>query len=276
MSSLPERAPGTVPTPASEATTTSGARRWWDVLLAITQAEIREDRDLTFVGFLKWLLEPITYMATYVLLVGVMLRRGAPDYPLFVFCAVLPWQLFQSVVPGSMGLVSGFSGVIGNRAFPRGVLPASLLLKELTTFVLGLVLFVPLMIIFGVAPTWSLLWMPVIVAVLALLCIGPAHVAAVFGVYFPDFRSVVSNLFRVGFLASTALVRPRLVPGKNLPRILKANPLSGIFTSFRRVVLHGQAPRRFDLIYPSVLGAVLLVIGVAVYRWRQDQFAKEL
>lgn len=251
-------------------------RRRWDILIALTLAETREARDLTVLGFVKWILEPLSYVATYVILVQVMLRRGTQVYPLFVFCAVLPWQYFQAVVPGAMSLINNFSGVIGNRAFPRGVLPLSLALKEVTTFVLGLLLFIPLMAAYSVDFTMQLLWLPLIVATLVFLCVGPAYIAAVFGVYFPDFRGLVSNLLRIVFLASTALVRPGQIPGETLPRLIKANPLSGIFNSFRDVVIRGRAPRVFNMVYPLAVGAVLLAVGVALYTWRQRHFAKEL
>lgn len=237
---------------------------------------MHEDRDLTPVGLVKWLLEPLSYVAVYVVLVQVIFNRGTEAYPLFVLCAVVPWQLFQGVVTTSMVVIEQFAPVIVNRDFALSVLPASLLLKEGASFLLGLVLLFPLMRIYDVPATPALLLLPAVVVALGLLTAGPAYLAATFGVYLPDFRNVANNLLRVAFLGSTALFRPEDIPGDVLPGLIELNPLSGIFNSLRAVVIDGQTPRAFDLLYPAAVGAFLLGLGVAVYRWRQHYFAKEL
>jgi ABC-type polysaccharide/polyol phosphate export permease len=124
----------------------------------------------------------------------------------------------------------------------------------------------------------SILWLPVVLAILVVVTTGPTYLAAVFGLYFPDFRGVAQNLIRAGFFVSTALVPISRIPGEQLPLLIKANPMSGVFDSFRVAfgLVKRTSPEPFDLLYPLAVGGLLLVAGLALYLWREQHFPKEV
>ena len=246
------------------------------MLIALVRADLRDSRDLTPVGVIKWLLEPLAAMVTYFMLIVVMLHRGGHAYPVFLMCALLPWRYLQGVITSGMNLLPNYANIITARAIPRMVLPMVLIITEGLNFVVALVLMAPLMRIYGVHPTLALLWLPAIVAVLVVLVSGFAYLAAVFGIYFPDYRSTVANLIRLGFLASTALIAQHQIKGDQVARLIKLNPASSVFDSFRDVFLDGKAPTATHLLYPFLVGVALLLVGVLVYKWREADFAKEV
>jgi ABC-type polysaccharide/polyol phosphate export permease len=250
--------------------------RGWDVLLELTRAEIKQERELSLPGVAKWILEPLSYTVVYFLLVVVILNRNRFAYPLFLLCALVPWRYFTGVVFRSMGLLRSYASLISNRSVPKAILPAVVLASEVPTFLLAITLLAPMMAYFRIVPTPALLWLPVVVGVLLLLSSGPCYLGAVFGLYFPDYRGAVQNLIRMGFFMSTALVPAAELPGEELPRVLDLNPVSGIFDSMRAIVLEGRAPHPFDLLYPAAVGLGVLLAGVVLYRHRQDQFAKDV
>jgi ABC-type polysaccharide/polyol phosphate export permease len=217
----------------------------------------------------------------YFILVVTVLGRTEPAYLLFLLCALLPFRYFSGVVSGSLNLVKRHSSILINRSFPRAVLPLVTVASEGLSFMVSLGLLGPLMAYYIVRgdtspPSLALVWLPLIVAVLGVLTAGASYIAAVFGLYFPDFRSVVQSVIRVLFFMSTGLVRFRRVPGEELPQLLKANPLSGIFDSVRSVIIAGEAPAPRDVLYPLAVGVILLVAGWSMYRWRAPHFAKEV
>jgi lipopolysaccharide transport system permease protein/teichoic acid transport system permease protein len=262
-------------------------RRGWNVFRALVVAEFQDSRDLTVIGSIKWLLEPLSYMFVYFVLVASILGRSRGyAFPLFLLSALVPWRFFTGVMQGSMGLVNRFSSVIVNVGVPLAVLPPVVMATELTNMLIALVLFAPMVLIYSVDAWPSVLWLPVIVADLVLLTAGPAYLMTVFGLYFPDFRGVAQNLIRAGFFLSTALIPLSRVPGDLLPKLIKANPFSGIFDSFRAVFgvanvnregeLVGHAPKPVDLLYPALVGVVLLVAGMLLYRARSSRIPKEV
>jgi ABC-2 type transport system permease protein len=251
-------------------------RHRWEVFRALTAAEIKEERDLTATGLLRWTIEPLSYMVVYLILLGAILNRPRPNFPLFLLAALIPFRFFTEAVNRSMAVVKSQSAILTNRIFPREVLPLVVVASNAATLVLSLLLLVPFMIALDVPFHLSLLWVPVILAILLILTLGPTYLAALIGLYFPDFRGPVQNLVRMSFFLSTGLFTLRDVPGKELPLLIQANPLSSIFDSFRAVILQGRTPDLVDLLYPLALGLFVLAVGLYLYRWRQDQFAKEV
>lgn len=254
----------------------TGLERRFRVIGALASARLKRDRDLTVVGVLKWLLEPISYMVVYFALVAALLDRPSFAYPLFLLCALVPWKFFTGVVTGSMGVVAGHAAILTNRAIPRDVLPLVLVATEGASLLIALVLFPPMMAYYGIAPTAALLWLPVVLAVLMLVTAGPAYLGAVFGLYWPEFQPLVQNLVRLGFFISTGLVAVRHLANERLETLLHLNPLSGVFDSMRAILLDGRPPRAFDLAYPLAVGLASIAIGLPVYRHRQREFAKEV
>jgi teichoic acid transport system permease protein len=64
----------------------------------LVQAEIKKRGVNTLLGNLWWVLDPLLLMAVYVVLVTVISRRSIPDYPLFIFAAILHWKWFNTAV----------------------------------------------------------------------------------------------------------------------------------------------------------------------------------
>jgi ABC-type polysaccharide/polyol phosphate export permease len=251
-------------------------RRRWEVFLALTGAEIREERELTLPGIVRWMVEPLSYMLVYMILLGAILNRPRPDFPLFLLAALIPFRYFTECLFRSMAALKSYGSIMTNRRIPREVIPMVVVAANVPTLLLSMLLLVPFMFVYDVPFTVSLLWVPVVLASLIVLTTGPCYLAALFGLYFPDFRGPVQNLVRVSFFLSTGLVTLRDVPGQELPELIEANPLSSIFDSLRFAILRGRMPGELDLLYPVLLGIVLLIGGVALYRARQDEFAKEV
>lgn len=249
---------------------------FWEILAALSLSEIRESRELTVIGIAKWMIEPLSFMAVYVFFLGSFLGKNTAAYPLFLLCALVPWRFFTGTVLGSMLIVERNAAIITNFIFPRHVLPLVLIVVEGATFLLALLLFVPLLLYYRIFPGVALVWLPAAVVVLVTLCIGTSYLAAVFGLRFPSLRPAAQNLIRLGFFASAGLFRPIDAPHSLLRTVLEANPLSGIFESFRAVILRGQAPAMGDLLYPFAVGLALLAVGVRIYNHVQRDFAKRV
>ena len=247
-----------------------------DVLAALTLADLQERRGLTVSGLLKWALEPLSYMAVYVAVFQLALGRDRFAYPLFLMCALVPWRYFTGVTTSATQIVRSHTAPLLNIGIRGNTLPLVVMATEGASFLIALALFPPMMAYYGVGFSPALLWLPVIIAILVVLMTGPAYVLAVFGLYFPDYRGVVQNLVRIGFFASTGLFTVDEVANGGVETVIRANPFSGVFESFRAVILEGQAPAAKDLLYPLAVGVLLLPAGLGLYRWRRARFAKEL
>ena len=62
----------------------------------LVQADLKKKGADTLLGNIWWMLDPLLQMVVYVILVSLIFQRKQPDYPLFVFAAILPWKWFSS------------------------------------------------------------------------------------------------------------------------------------------------------------------------------------
>jgi ABC-type polysaccharide/polyol phosphate export permease len=73
---------------------------------------------------------------------------------------------------------------------------------------------------------------------------------------------------------------PGLVPlsqtGADARQLLRLNPLTAMFESYRDVFLYGRAPRLWQFLYPIGIATLLLVIFMPIFRSEQRHFAKIL
>src|SRR5205823_2694580 len=128
----------------------------------------------------------------------------------------------------------------------------------------SLVLLVVMMGIYRVQPTVELLWLPVALLVTLIFSVGCAYVAALIGVWISDFRPFAISIMRAMFFLAPGLVSIRDIGGR-AEALVKLNPLTGLFESYRSIALRGEAPRAWQLAFPLAWSAVLLLVALPLY-----------
>ena len=92
----------------------------------LVQADMKKRGSDTVLGNLWWILDPLLQLVVYVILVAVLSRgKGIPDYPLFIFVAIIPWKWFNAVTTDATTSVMRAEKLIRQIAFPKLVLPVA-------------------------------------------------------------------------------------------------------------------------------------------------------
>jgi len=245
----------------------------WDVLLALTVADIRARYGRGPLRMLKWLLDPFALVGVYLVLVAYVLDRPGFAPGLSLACAVVPFQLVMATVVNAMSAVTIRGSIILNMQFQRSLIPVSSTLTEVVGFAASFSLFVFMMATYGVEPTWAILWMPVVVAVTVIFAIAISFPASLFGLWFRELRPFAISFVRTLFFLGAGLV-PLAASGGGVNDTLRLNPLTGLFELYRSVLMFGETPPLWEFLYPLGLSAVLLALFVPLYRREQRQFAK--
>jgi lipopolysaccharide transport system permease protein len=248
-------------------------RRRAEVLLALTQSDLRARFGRGGVRLFKWLLDPFALVGVYLLLVSVVLDRPGPAPGLSLACAVVPFQLLMMSVMNAMGAVDLRRSIILNMSFERTFIPASGVLTETVAFAASFLLLVLMLAIYTISPTFALLWFPVVVAVNILLAVALAYVASLIGIWFSDLRLFAISVVRTLFFLAPGLVPLSMVGGRAAD-LLRLNPLSGVFEGYRSVLLYGERPSAWELLVPTAFSLVVLAIVLPIYVREQKQFAK--
>jgi ABC-type polysaccharide/polyol phosphate export permease len=209
----------------------------------LVQAEIKKRGVNTLLGNLWWVLDPLLLMAVYVVLVTVISRRSIPDYPLFIFAAILPWKWFTTAVQDSTTSVVSQHRLIKQIAFPKIVLPIAATTAGVVGFAFGLIPLGLIMLLYADRISVFLVLIPVIAAVQYVFTLAVSILVAAGNVFFRDLGNVVRHLLRLWFYLSPGLYALShldsigLVQDHPILKTLAAvNPFAVLFEAYRGVI----------------------------------------
>ena len=254
-------------------------RRWRsagdtvDLLRALTESDLRFRYGRGPFRFIRWLLEPVALVGVYLLLVVFVLDRSGSAPGLSLTCAVIPFQLVMLTIGNAMGALEARRPILLNMSFRRMLMPISSALTESVGFAASLLLVVVMMAIYTVAPTWNVLWFPLVLLVNLLLGASAAYAATLFGIWLRELRAFVLSFVRILFFLGPGLV-PLEETREGIRHLLRINPLTGLFEAYRSVFMFGTRPAAWQLLIPLAAAAILAVVFVPLYRSEQRQFAK--
>jgi lipopolysaccharide transport system permease protein len=244
-----------------------------DVLRALTESDIRFRYGRGPFRFARWLLDPVALVGVYLILVTFVLDLPGEAPGLSLACAVIPFQLVMLTIANAMTTLELRRPILLNMTFRRMLLPISAALTESVAFSSSLLLIIAMMAIYGVAPTWNILWFPLVLLVNLLLAIAAAYAAILFGIWLRELRAFVVSFVRALFFLAPGLV-PLAETSEDVRDLLRLNPLTGLFEAYRDVFMYGTRPASWELLFPLTAALILLAIFVPLYRSEQRHFAK--
>jgi lipopolysaccharide transport system permease protein len=148
--------------------------------------------------------------------------------------------------------------VITKVYFPRVLLPLASVVSGLVDFAIGFVVFVGMMLYYGIVPTKAILLLPGLLLLAALTALGMGLWLSALNAIYRDVRYVVPFLVQFWMFASPVAYPSALVPAR-WRWLYGLNPMAGVIEGFRWALTgHGQPPDR--LLWVSV-GTVLLLVG---------------
>jgi ABC-type polysaccharide/polyol phosphate export permease len=254
----------------------------------LVQAEIKKRGVNTLLGNLWWVLDPLLLMAVYVVLVTVISRRSIPDYPLFIFAAILPWKWFTTAVQDSTTSVVNQHRLIKQIAFPKIVLPIAATTAGVVGFAFGLIPLGLIMLLYGDRISIFLVLIPVIAAVQYVFTLAVSILVAAGNVFFRDLGNVVRHLLRIWFYLSPGLYALDHLDSIGLVRdhpifktLAELNPFAVLFEAYRGVIYGSEAgppgaPNWYHLGVLLVASVVFLAFASMIFKRLEPNFAKVL
>jgi homopolymeric O-antigen transport system permease protein len=260
---------------ASLATRRMGAtKRALDVLLALTESDLRFRYGRGSWRFVRFLLEPFALVGIFLILLVIVSPRPGRAPGLSVACAVIPFQYLMLTVTNAMGAVDWRRPIVLNMAFNRRLMPISSVLTESASFIASFLVIVTMMAAYAVGPTAALLWLPLVFVVTVLFSAGFAYPASLFGVWFArGLRPFAQSFMRMIFFLGPGLIPLEQTSGLT-HTLLALNPLSGLFESYRDIFYYGHRPAAWQLAYTVLIAVVLLALFVPIYHRDERHFAK--
>jgi lipopolysaccharide transport system permease protein len=246
-----------------------------ELLRALTEADLQFRYGRGPLRFVRWLLEPFALVGVFLIFMTYVVRRPGEAPGLSIAAAIVPFQFVIATVANAMTALDVRRPILLNMSFRRTLIPISSALTESMSFGASFLIIVLMMVIYGVAPTLTLLWLPLAIVVTVYVAVAAAYAACLLAVWLHELKPFLLSFVRMLFFLSPALVPLALTSGA-VRQILELNPFSGIFETYRDVFLNGETPEAWQFLYPIAIASLVLAVFVPLFRAEQKQFAKVL
>ncbi len=200
----------------------------------------------SILGFLWSLVNPLLLMLVFTFVFTVMLPEyRVPRFPVFVMCAVLPWNFFSTAIMGSIGAISGNGHLIKKVYFPPEILPMATVLANFVNFMLASIVLFAMIMVFRIPLTFALVWLPLIMLAHILFTGGMAFILSTINVFYRDTGVIMEVLIQAWFFLTPVFYPLEVLPewgelwGVQIPvqRMLYIlNPMASIIASYRSVL----------------------------------------
>jgi len=281
-----------------------------ELFFFLVRKEIKVKYKNSALGFLWSMLNPALTLAVFYVLFTFFLPNGIPNFVIYMFSAMLVWNLFQTAVLGGTSTIVSNAAIVKKVAFPREILSLAAVGSAFVFFLFQSIVLLAFMIAFWHRPDWGSLWLviPALAAITVFAAALAVFLSAV-NVYLRDTQHLVEVLLMAWFWAipgiypysgrvQQGLVKHSIfgIPGTHLIWLYFANPVSPVVMSFQRVfynvkIAHStKAPHAVIQVMATygihwyvaadlvVLGVslVLLLGAMVVFGRLEGNFAEEL
>jgi lipopolysaccharide transport system permease protein len=246
---------------------------WRDIKVRYKQAVL---------GIAWAVLQPVTQMAVFTLIFGFFarFRQDLPiPYALLVLSGLLPWQLFATALTtGGMSLVNQ-QHLLTKIYFPRLFIPTAVVGGALLDMAVGALLFLAVLMVSGVLPTWSVLLLPVLLILSVVLSLGMAYLLAALTVTYRDFRFVVPFMAQIWMWLSFVAIPPSIIAGFTWKWLFALNPMYSVVAGYRKALLgHKLTDEQigWDWRYMALSVAMsvgLFLLGLFYFRRTERRFS---
>lgn len=275
----------------------SSRRGSLELLGNLTMREIRAQFKRTMLGRLWSIINPLATIGIYSLVFGFFLRgnpapgtrSGIDVFALWLAAGLIPWNFINAGVVGGMNSLLSNAGLLSKVYFPRWILVISQNLAAVYTFLTELGILLVVMAIAG-GPR-VLLFIPVLllmVAVTAAFCAGIALMLSVLLVYFRDTQHFIALGMQIWFYLTPIIYPLTLVKAQQqelldkhhthvpLETIWGLNPAYRLTSMYRSVLYDFDWPHWQDVVGSTASAAVVLLLGILVFRKYSARVVEEL
>lgn len=252
------------------------------LIAQFTRREVLARYKGTVLGILSSLVKPLSMLAIYVVVFGVIFQsrfrdenEPAAEFALAMFCGLILFEFFAECVGRAPGLILATPNYVTKVVFPLEILPVSVVGAALVHLFLDLSLLLIGFLAFRhfLFPTVALV--PLLLVPLMLLTLGLTWLLSGLGVFLRDIASFIRPVMTIVMYASAIFYPMSKVPAALRPWV-EYNPIAILIEQARRILLWGQPIEWGPWGVACGAGLVVFFLGYFVFMRTKHAFADVL
>lgn len=255
-----------------------------DLIAQLLKRDVLERYRGSNLGILWSFMSPVFMLVIYMFVFGIVFKMkwgAAPGagaiesevpFGIIMFSGLVLHAFLAECLTRSGSLIFGNQQYVKKVVFPLPILSIVCIGASLFHLLAGMVILFAFMLFSGVVPSWTVVYIPVVLLPFCLLMLGISWLLSALCVFIRDIAQLT------GVLATVLLfLAPIFYPLAKVPEQYQAwmylNPLTAIVEQFRAVALFGQQPDWFVLGMYYLVSIVVLIIGFSFFKRTKGAFA---
>lgn len=226
-------------------------------------------------------INPLAMIVVYTVIFSQVMQAKLPSvnntyaYSIYLCAGSLTWGLFAEIVGRGQNIFIDNANLLKKISFPRLCLPVIAILNAVVNFGIIFGLFLVFLVVSGSWPGIAILAVVPLLAVQLLFAIGLGMSLGVLNVFFRDVGQFFGIFIQFWFWL-TPIVYPASILPKEIKPFLQLNPMYSIVSGYQNIFVSGDMPRWDGLVFPLVLGFVLCMLGIRLFRKHVGEMVDEL
>lgn len=248
---------------------------FFDLLRVLVDRDMKLLYKRSALGIAWTLINPLLQLAVFSFVFRSVIPINIPQFSSFAFSGLLIWTWSQTALFQATGLITSNKALIRQPNFPTAILPVVTTMTGLIHFLLALPVLIIFLAIDGIQPSSVLFVLPLLMVIQFVLTVGLAYPLAALNVTFRDTQHTLGVLLQMLFYLTPIFYDLNSVP-KEFQHFYQLNPMVPLIEAYRAILLKGTQPDWQALLIVSLVVAVILPIGLAIFRRQSNTFVEEL
>lgn len=230
---------------------------------------LRSEVRKSYLSYAWWVLEPALMVTVFYIVFGVLLRRGGPDFLVFLICGYIPFQWFARTVQNGSVSISNGAGLINQIKISKVFFPLVTIFHDFFKAIIVFVLLLVVLAIFGVKPSLSWLYIiPIIIAQFAFVTTCSVFTSMILP-FARDLRFLIGTTITLVMFSSGIFYNYQKTILPKHQELFLLNPMANLLANYREVLLYSGGPDWFSLAAITIGSGLVLSLLVYIL-WRMD------
>lgn len=226
-------------------------------------------------GVLWTLLNPLLMMIILSIVFSNLFRFDVENYSLYLLSGQIVFNFYNESTSGAMTSIIGNAPLIKKIYIPKYLFVFSRISSSIINIMASFCALI-LVMVFTRSELYLTTFLVIIpLSFLFVFSLGIGLVLAAITVKFRDVMHLY-GVFCTALMYLTPIIYPMSILPKPIYTIVSLNPLTGILTMFRNVVIYNTMPTISSLINCFLVAIISLAIGLYVFYKQQDEFILNL
>lgn len=239
-------------------------------ILSSIKAEMGGRYARSRLGALWFILHPLATALVLAIVLSQFLGARLPGiesnyaYAVYLLSGMVGWSLFAETTQSCISMFRDRANLLKKINFPKVCIPLVVVGTALINHLLFIGAVVLLVWVLGVAPSYSLLYLPLLILLSLALAVGIGLTLSVFDVFNRDVGNVWQIVTQFWFwLTPIVYVFDTLSP--KVASFIQYNPMFWVTRGYQQAIAYQQVFDAPQLLWVALLGFTMLLIGFVFF-----------